>query len=49
MNKSNVVGLAGREFNEDPLAELIRQGARQLIQQAVEPELAAYLEAFQNR
>lgn len=49
MNKSNVVGLAGREDNEDPLTELIRQGARQLIQRAVETELAAYLEAFQNR
>lgn len=30
MKKSNVIELSSREENADPLAELIRQGARQL-------------------
>lgn len=49
MNKSNVVELSGRAESSDPLTELLRQGARQLIEQAVEAELSEYLQGFQNR
>ncbi len=40
MNKNNVVELTGREEIADPLTELLREGARDLIQQAVEAELS---------
>lgn len=43
MTKSNVVEIAGREGSGDPLTELVRAGARRLIQQAVEAELAELL------
>src|SRR5690606_2832816 len=49
MNKSTVVSLTGREPRADPLTELLRQGARQLIQQAVEAELGEFLKGFQDR
>lgn len=49
MSKSNVIGLAGREVNADPLTDLLREGARELIQQAVEAELAEFLESFKGR
>ncbi len=35
MNKNNVIDLAGREENGDPLTELLRTGAQRLILQAV--------------
>lgn len=40
MGKSSVIDLAGREENRDPLTELLRSGAKKLIQQTVEAELA---------
>ena len=40
MSKSNVNGPEGRETIEDPVTELLRVGAQQLIQRAVEAELA---------
>ena len=43
MSKSNVIGPEGRETIEDPVTELLRVGARQLIQRAVEAELAELL------
>ncbi|MAR92788.1 MAG: IS256 family transposase [Pseudomonadales bacterium] len=49
MNKSNVVALSGPAESADPLTELLRQGARELIQKAVEAELAEYLDSFQDR
>ncbi|MDX8130012.1 IS256 family transposase [Methylomonas sp. OY6] len=49
MKKSNVIDLSSREENTDPLTDLIRQGARKLIEQAIESELVAYLEAFRER
>ncbi|HBX36141.1 MAG TPA: IS256 family transposase, partial [Pseudohongiella sp.] len=49
MDKSNVVGFAGREKIADPLTQLLRQGARELIQQAVEAELSEYLQQFTER
>ncbi len=41
MSKNNVVKLAGRDTIIDPLTELPRSGAEQLIYQAVEAELLA--------
>lgn len=49
MKKSNVIDLLSREENADPLTDLIRQGARRLIQQAIEAELAGYIDAFSER
>lgn len=39
MSKSNVIELAGRDERQDPLTDMLRFGAQQLIQQAVEAEL----------
>ncbi len=39
MNKSTVITLEDRAESLDPLTELLRVGARQLIEQAVETEL----------
>ena len=39
MNKSNVVEFSSRDAIVDPLSELLRAGAGQLIYQAVEAEL----------
>lgn len=43
MSKNNVVELSGRNQFTDSLTELLRTGARQLIQQAVEAELAEFM------
>lgn len=49
MSKSSVIDLAGRDESQDPLTELLRSGARKLIQQAVEAELAEVLETHKDR
>ena len=49
MKKSNVIELEGREAIRDPLTELLRRGARQLIQQAVELELQDLLTEHAER
>jgi putative transposase len=49
MGKSNVVELEGRAGARDPLTELLRSGARRLIQQAVEAELQELLAVHQDR
>ena len=49
MSKNNVVELTGREGNIDPLTELLRTGARQLIQEAVEHEVQELLAGFEDR
>ena len=49
MKKNTVVPLAGRDAVVDPLTDLLRQGARQLIQQAVEAELQELLEGHAER
>lgn len=49
MSKNNVVELSGRGEFSDSLTELLKQGARKLIHQAVEAELAAFMEGFQER
>ncbi len=48
MNKfteKEVVGLSGVGLGLD---ELVRHGARQVVQQAIEAELSALLERFEN-
>ena len=49
MSKSNVVEFEGREGISDPLTELLRVGAQQLIHQAVEAELVELLEHYSGR
>lgn len=49
MKENNVVGFAGREAFTDSLTELLRTGARQLIEQAVEAELTEFMEQFSGR
>ena len=49
MNKSTVVEFNRPAEANDPLMELLRSGARQLIQQAVESELQAFLAHYADR
>lgn len=49
MSKSTVVEFARRDEATDPLNELLRRGARELLQQAVEAELASFLEQHAAR
>ena len=49
MAKSNVVELSGRDTIDDPLRELLRTGAEQLIYQAVDAELRELLVAHSRR
>lgn len=49
MNKSAVIALEDRAESLDPLTELLRAGARQLIEQAVETELQELLVAHAGR
>jgi len=49
MSKNNVVEFGSPEGITDQLTELLRQGARKLIQQGVEAELAEYLKEFHER
>jgi len=48
MEESNIVKLTGREEIHDPLNELLRTGARKLIEQAVEAELAEHLHRYKG-
>ncbi len=49
MSKSNEIGPEGRETIADPVTELLRVGAQQLIQHAVEAELRELLEQHRDR
>lgn len=49
MKKNTVIDLAGREASPDLLTELLRTGARQLIQQAVEVEMQELLDSHAGR
>ena len=49
MNKSNVIEFEGRAESTDPLTELLRSGARQLLQQAIEAEVQELLAAQSDR
>ncbi|MEX0902319.1 MAG: IS256 family transposase [Pseudohongiellaceae bacterium] len=48
MSNRNVTGLASREAIWDPVTELLRSGARQLLQRAIEAELSDFLEQYQG-
>ena len=49
MSKSNLIEFAGRAGSTDPLTELLRSGARQLLQQAIEGEVQALLASHSDR
>jgi transposase-like protein len=49
MGKRNVIDLEGRAGSIDPLTELLRSGARQLLQQAIEAEVHELLAAHTDR
>ena len=49
MSKDNVVALQTPEGIDDPLTELLRTGARRLIQQAIEAELAELLAKYEGQ
>jgi len=49
MSKNNVVKLTGRDTITDPLTELLRTGAEQLIYQAVEAEFLELLPEHSER
>jgi hypothetical protein len=43
MNENNVVSVRQKDEIDDPLTEILRSGAKRLIEQAVEAEFAAFL------
>ncbi|MDP6174064.1 MAG: transposase [Rhodospirillales bacterium] len=49
MTKNNVLAFAGRDAISDPLTALLRSGAQQLINQAVEVELQELLSLYSDR
>ena len=49
MSKNNVIELSGRDTTIDPLTELLRTGAQQLIHQAVEADLLELLAEHSER
>ncbi len=49
MNKSNVIELEDRAGSTDPLTDLLRSGARQLLQKAIEVEVQELLGAHDDR
>ena len=48
MTEDNIVELSGRDGISDPLTELLRKGARSLLQSAVEAELEVFLGQFKG-
>lgn len=48
MKQDNVVAFETPQENEDPLTELLRGGAKRLIQQAVEAELGELLSSYEG-
>ncbi len=49
MSESNVIEFEGRAERIDPLTELLRSGARHLLQQAIESEVQVLLAAHSDR
>ncbi len=50
MDKSNVGDLNRPEDSKsDPLSELVREGAKRIIQEAVEIEIECFIEEYRNR
>ena len=48
MEENTIVEFSGRDTVADPLTELLRKGARQLLQTAVEAELETFLKEFKE-
>ncbi len=46
MSETTIVSLRSPEAIEDPLTDILRSGARQLLAQAIEAEVASVLEAY---
>lgn len=46
MSQDNIIDLSGRAETTDPLTELLRNGARQLVCQAVEAELEGFMAGY---
>ena len=46
MTNNNVLEFTGREETSDPLTELLKSGAQQLIRHAVEAELAEFMSRY---
>lgn len=49
MDDTTIIEFSGRDAVSDPLTELLRMGARELLQTAVEAELEAFLAQFADR
>jgi putative transposase len=49
MTKSNVIELKDPDLTRDPLTDLLREGARKLIQQAIEGELEMVLSRYTDK
>jgi len=49
MNETNIIEFSGRDAICDPLTDILRDGAHQLIQSAVEAELATFLARFADQ
>lgn len=49
MDENNIVEFSGRDTVADPLTELLRKGARQLLQTAIEAELESFLKEFKEQ
>ncbi len=48
MNKNNVIELERRAISADPLTELLKEGARKLLAEAVESEVQELLAKYQD-
>jgi len=48
MKKNNVIELVQPEEYKDQLTEILRQGARKLVLQAVEAEFASFLQGYDD-
>lgn len=46
MDEDNIVKFTSRDAVSDPLTEMLRKSARQLLQSAVEAELEGFLAQF---
>ncbi len=49
MSNNNVVELNNRDTITDALTDMLRTGAQQLIQQAVQVELADFMQQYKGR
>ena len=49
MDDATIIEFSGRDAVVDPLTDLLRKGARELLQTAVEAELDAFLSQFAER